>query len=258
MGNKFCPKGNQRMNWWLPPNAAILASSRQSELGLCCVNAEMLSSESGSIFYQRSLLKETNNNLTIQGAALFQLQTVLHTQTSILKPASLGNHFHYLDIRKDNFNSSMLGGKRGVGSALVRPCTLLVTLAVQCPLFSGNPSAPLSVQSFFKVYADLRIRTSIEVMHVGQPGLKLINIVPLSRVWDCNHCARNAFSVKGKESLLTRKTFQPSPQIHRPSSFLVSYFFCWKLLVVRHIGYIHIFLLRFCCYCYTWSQDPVS
>lgn len=92
------PKGNQRMDWWLPPNAAILASGRRSELGLCFVNAEILSSERKQSF-MRDLKNEKTlgNNLTNQGCSTVSTAGLFpHISVSTLKTSlALGSHRHY-------------------------------------------------------------------------------------------------------------------------------------------------------------------
>ena len=91
-------KGNQRMDWWLPPNAAILASGRRSELGLCFVNAETLSSERKQSFMRDLKNKKTlGNSLTNQGCSTDPAAgSLLHTRVSTLKTSlALGNHCHY-------------------------------------------------------------------------------------------------------------------------------------------------------------------
>lgn len=85
------PKGNQRMNWRLPPNAAILASGRQSELGLCFVNAEMLSSERKQSFIRDLKNKKTLGTIwLIKDAVLLLLQDCSCTpRCPLWKPARL-------------------------------------------------------------------------------------------------------------------------------------------------------------------------
>lgn len=92
------PKGNQRMDWWLPLNAAILASGRRSELGLCFVTAEILSSERKQSFIRDLKNKKTlGSNLTKQGSSTVPAAGLfLHTSVSTLKTSlALESHCHY-------------------------------------------------------------------------------------------------------------------------------------------------------------------
>jgi hypothetical protein len=85
----------------------------------------------------------------------------------------------------------MLGGKTGVGSTFYSEALyLLGHISSSVPFSLGKlPPPSLCTQLLFKVYTWIckgfgiwRIRNPALKCMVGQPGLKLINIMPLNRV----------------------------------------------------------------------------
>ena len=135
----------------LPPNAAILASGRQSEPGLCFVNTGILSSERKQSFIRDLKNKETLGTIwLIKAAVLFLLQDCSCTpRCQLWKPAWLWEAIFIIKNPEGQFQQQYAWREERCRFYLLQwGLVPSVILAGRCPLALGNSLCPLSVQSF--------------------------------------------------------------------------------------------------------------